>query len=502
MKRYPTLDIQSRFATWIVPLFLLIACIPFAPLGVGNMASVVINLLADPISSLESQVSKFAYLQRRVKYCHSCLGQIPDNLKGAIAMIDVAHEESGPGADQKMGEESSAREKGQGRSQTHQIASDGFIIDRPTLLYIFDLLLGGDPLPRDRKQQLHRTACLEAANQLSDIRNPSLIKAVIGVIIYLMSVTVAFIHIDTDNFKTHTDHSISMAVMYSWLVPAILLGALIGGFGKKESAGDILAQLYQKCSIIEAKGCNEGSGQEAPSPIHLSQEHQAFLSPSRTCSSQPRVGPDTVKWLRLLELETEHSDYSYLSWSGGNSIFRPRQSSWGQRRPWITAIAHLPVTMSVLCAFLISYTAPTWGVGCRSLLQSISGATWVINACITEMLRNHTPSAKKQWHYIRSKNSIVFLAQSTEFFAVFFGSFNSCFCWSAWFSLGSKAHVLLKSSNEVKRLAKTTWPALTIVAIVSHIILLGSVWYCFRRGARLFHLSDEERYKIPRRSRG
>lgn len=473
MKRYPTLDIQSRFATWIVPLFLLIASIPFAPLGVGNIASVVINLLADPISSFESQASKFAYWEQHLKYCHSCLGQMPDNLKRAIAIIAVAHEESGPGADEKWGE-------------------------KPTLLYIFGILLGEHSFPWDRTQQLHRIACLEAATQLSDIRSPTLSKAMFGLIIYLMSLSVGLIHMATDNITPHTDHSIAMAVMYSWLVPAILLGALIGGFGKKQSAGDILARLYQRCSIIEAKGCNEGSGKEALSPAYLPQEHQAFLSPLRTCSSQSGVGPDTVRWLRLLELETEHSDYSFLCWSGGNSTFRPRQSSWGKRRPWITAIAHLPVTCSVVCAFLISYTSPTRGVGCRSLLQSITGATWVINACITEMIRTHTRSAKKQWRYVRGKNAIIFLAQSTGFFAVFFGVFNSCFCWSAWFSLGSKANVLLDNSDEVKRLVKTTLPALTIIATVGQLILLGCIWYCGRRGARLFYLSDKERYKIPR----
>ena len=514
MKRYSTLDIQSRLATWIVPLFLLIASIPFAPLGVGNMASVVINLLADPISSFESQISKFTYFQRRLKYCHSCLGQMPENLKKAIAMIDVTHEESGPEADQKARDEESGTgadhkstetsftgEKGQRRSQGRQMSSGGFIMDRPTLLYIFAKLLGGNSFPLNRKQQLHRITCLEVANQLSDLRNPSLTKAIFGVIVYLVSVSDAFIHIATDDFKPHTDHSIATAVLYSWLVPAVLLGALIGGFGKKQSAGDILAQLYQKSSIIEAGGCNEGSDQEAPSPIYLPQQHQAILLPLRTCSSQSRVEADTVRWLRMLELETEHTDYSYLCWSGGNSTFRPRQSSWGKRHSWITAIAHLPVTCSVLCAFFISYTSPTTGVGCRSLLQSICGATWVINTFITEMIRNPSRSAKKQWLYIRIKNTIIFSAQCIEFFAVFFGLFNSCFCWSAWFSLGSNAHVLLNNSHEVKRLAQTTWPALTIVAIVCQLILLGCIWYCFRKGARLFHLSDEERYKIPRRAR-
>ena len=383
MKRYATLDIQSRLATWIVPLFLLIASIPFAPLGVGNMTSVVINLLADPISSFESQISKFAYVQRRLKYCHSCLGQMPDNLKKAIAMIDATHEESGPEADQKARDEESGPEadqkvrdeesgpgadhistqktftgeKGQRRSQGRQMSSGGFIMDRPTLLYIFAKLLGENSFPLNRKQQLHRITCLEVANQLSDLRNPSLTKAIFGIIVYLMSVSVAFIYIATDNFKPHTDHSIATAVLYSWLVPAGLLGALIGGFGKKQSAGDILAQLYRKSSIIEAGGCNEGSGQEATSPVYLTQQHQAVLLPLRICSSQSRVEPDTVRWLRLLELENEHTDYSYLCWSGGNSTFRPCQSSRGKRNSWITAIAHLPVTCSVLCPLRRAWAA-------------------------------------------------------------------------------------------------------------------------------------------------
>ena len=502
MERYPTLDIQSRFATWIVPLFLLIVSMPFAPLGVGNTASVIIHVLADPISSFESQVSRLAHLQRRLKYCHSCLGQMPDNLKIAVAMTIVAHEESGPRSYQETREKLIAGGERRGRSQGYRIPSDTLTTkDRPALIDIFDNLLGKKSFPLDRKQQLQRVTFLEMANQLSDIRSSSLSKAVFGVVIYLLTITTAFIHIDTDDYKPHTDHSIAMAVLYSWLVPTVLLGALVGGFGKKQSAGDILARLYQKSSDIEARGCSEASDQEAPS-IYLPQQHQAFSSPLRTCSSPSRFEPDLVLWLRLLELEIEHSDYSYLCWSGGNGTFRPRQGSWGKRKPWITAIAHFPVVCSVLCAFLISYISPTTGVGCRSLFQVLLGATWVVNACITEMIRNRTQSARKQWCYVRIKNAIIFLPQTIVFIAVFIGLFNSCLCWSAWFSLGSKAHVLLKSNNEVRRLSKTIFPALTAVAVISQLILLGCIWYRFRRGARLFHLTDEERYKIQPRAGG
>lgn len=135
-------------------------------------------------------------------------------------------------------------------------------------------------------------------------------------------------------------------------------------------------------------------------------------------------------------------------------------------------------------------------------MQLVLGAVWIISFCATEVIRGHTQSAKKQWHYVLIKDAIILLPQFIVFFAVFSGLFNSCFCWSAWFSLGSKAHVLLKGSSEIKQLAATIWPALTITGIGSQLVLLGCIWYRFRIGARLFHLSDEERYKIPRRARG
>ena len=500
MNRYPTIDIQSRFATWIVPLFLLIGSLPFAPLGTRNMVWVIVHLLADPISSFESQVSRLAYLQRRLKYCHSYLGQMPDKLKKAIAMITIAHEDSGPDADQEVRRPSITRGRGQGREQ---FDSERFIMkDPPALLDVSNVLLGENALRLDRKQQLQQIHYLEAANQLSDVRNSALSKAAFGVLVYLVTVAAAFVHVSADEFDDRTGHSVAMAVLYSWLVPAVLLGALVGGFGKRQSAGDILARLYQRSAVLEERDFSDGFGQAKPTIAYIAKEQKGLMFHLCTCSTRPRAEQNITKCLQMLEIETEHSDYSHLCWSGGNITFRPRKSPWGKRKTWITAVAHLPVISSVLCAFFISYTSPTMGLGCRSLLQLVFGAVWVISACATEVIRNHTQSARKQWHYVLIKDTIILLPQSIIFFAVFFGLFNSCFCWSAWFSLGSKAHVLLKSSSEIKRLAATVWPALTVGVIGSQLILLGCIWYAFRKGAGVFHLPDEERYKIPRRERG
>ncbi|KAL8795207.1 MAG: hypothetical protein Q9195_002218 [Heterodermia aff. obscurata] len=424
---------------------------------------------------------------------------MPDNLKKAIAMITIAREDSGLDADQQVWGLPIIRELAQGRKQ---VDPEGFIMkDPPALLDMFDVLLGGNPLALDRKQQLQRIQYLEAANQLSDVRNSPSTKAVLGVLVYLVTVAGAFVHVEAGEFDDRTGHSLAMAVLYSWLVPAVLLGALLGGFGKRQSAGDILARLYQRSAALEKRDFSGGFDQEKPDPVYLPDERKGVPFHHWTSSTRSRAELDITTCLQMLELETEHPDHSYKSWSGGNSTFRPSQSPWGKRQTWISGIAHLPVLFSVLCAFFISYTSPTEGVGCRSLLQVVFGAVWTISACATEVIRHCTQSARKQWCYVLIKDAVVLLPQSVVFFAVFCGLFNSCFCWSAWFSLGPKAHVLLKSSTEIKRLAATVWPALTVVGIGSQLVLLGCIWYRFRNGARIFHLSDEERYNIPRRAR-
>lgn len=101
----------------------------------------------------------------------------------------------------------------------------------------------------------------------------------------------------------------------------------------------------------------------------------------------------------------------------------------------------------------------------------------------------------RQWLYIRIIGSIVAIAQMTVYFMIYYGWFNSCFCWSAWFSLRADAQVMLTPSPMIVQLAATKRLALSLSSILGQLLLVACIWAYFRDGANLFHVSEQERYE-------
>ena len=503
IKPYTTLGIQTCLATWIVPLFLLIASMPFAPLGIWNMLCVIVHLLADPISSFESQFCKLAYLQRCMEQCRCYLGEMPEDLRKAVAMITISFEEVTRSESLKARHCLDFAEfpKIQG---SESLAGIHFQKDPDhDMRTIIGIILGRASDPLNQKQRLQRKACLEAANTLSDCRNSAFPKTLFGVVTYFVALAVSFIHIKAGVSNDDPSHGLTMAILYSWLVPMVLLGALLGGPTNKRSTGDILMRLFRDLTdiegehfgdvIVDERQIGDPDSEYVPA-IYRSMEEERLGSCLLRQSRPSIIAQSLIRELQTLQFE--QTDYIWLSWSGGNTTFRPRQSGWGRRVLWANGVAHLPVICSVLSALALSYTAPTKGIGCRSILQIVFGGTWVINSYITEVIRNRVLHARKQWLYVCLKDTIICLVQATAFFAVFFGWFNSCFCRSAWISLRSRAHITLKpsSSSEIQRLATVSWPLYITAGTIMPLLMLGYVWHNFRKGVNVFHLSDRERH--------
>lgn len=451
----------------------------YASLGLLNTIAVIIHLLGDPISSFESLLSKVRRLQKHHRRCARDLAYLPLEVQRAIAMILAAYEEWDHEVPVYLVQVAQSGLKPPNNEDKSAMLATAIETQKQKgdMFHILKEWLGTTRHFSSSKELQRQKVCLQAANEFSDCRVSGLVKTLLGLANYTVVLVASFIHIEKGDYNFRIGHTIAYAMLYSWLIASVLLCSLIGGYATKRSSEDVLKRLYLRFEAIEVEHSIRGESRESIPTI------------SRFSTSDNYA---------------ESSTYKSLEWSGGNSTFRPRQSCWGKRKIRTSCLAHLPILSTVIFAFTISYTSPTVGVGCRSISHALFGVGWIASAGFTMIIHCATESAYHQWLYIRIKDSIVAAAQTVVFFMIYCGWFNSCFCWSAWFSLRADAHVLLTPSPMIQQLAPTKWLAMSLCSILGQLLLMACIWAYFREGANLFHVSEHERcqgrLRMPSRS--
>jgi hypothetical protein len=183
-------------------------------------------------------------------------------------------------------------------------------------------------------------------------------------------------------------------------------------------------------------------------------------------------------------------DYSLLEFCGGNSSFSPQKFSHGTRRKSLFALAIIPFILSTVSAVFTSYFNPTQGVGCRTIHQLPFFVSWLLSALLTWLLGHITCSAESHWRWTLRKDALFFIPQLTFFGAGFVGWFNSCFCWSAAFSLHEKAYVVFQPAVEILNASMHQWPIMTGVVLGLHFTFIGAIWWYYVGVVHLFKARD------------
>lgn len=73
------------------------------------------------------------------------------------------------------------------------------------------------------KQLQRQRVCLQAANEMSDCRVSGLVKTLLGLMNYTAALAASFIHIEKGDYNYRTGHTIAYAMLYSWLIAAVLI---------------------------------------------------------------------------------------------------------------------------------------------------------------------------------------------------------------------------------------------------------------------------------------
>ncbi|KAF7507869.1 hypothetical protein GJ744_010033 [Endocarpon pusillum] len=411
----------------------------FAALGYISTILTILHLLGDPIDSMWSLLTKLEVSRRcHVWVTRTATRRVPTK---AVAIILAAMEE----LDGSGGE--------------------------------INVLTGSiQPyLHPNIDQDIFDDACKEAASELADSKVDESIRTYLAILGYLFSLSAAFVDA-VDNGSEKPGNRIAFAMLFSWLIPAVLLSAATGRF------------------------CSSGSCQRIIERFQWSLNH-----PHRDCDSgsemirKPQPASCCSRCISTIQINF----HAARPWAGPIYTYRPEKQifatgSGSDRRPLLLLLfASLPVILSVSCAFSISYYTPTVGLGCRSLLQLSIGLLWCFSACITLLLgRVRFPDGKYLWRMILVKDTLLATPVLLAVILVTIGIFNSCWCWSAAYSRGrANAFIALKSDAGREENSRTKYPALVFANVGLLLILVVGMRY--GEGYRLRYDSGREREKRP-----
>lgn len=480
--QYEWNDIQARVVTWIVPVIILVGSFQFAPLRLLNTMFVALHLMADPFTSIFSLLTKLATHQKIYNDCQR--PEIPDAARKSMAILLAAYEDW---------ESYFLFLKRGNKDDLTKALSDSMKKTSEALQH----LLCDQQFPLFNDARIME--CQAAAKELSDSRVNGLAKTLIGNANYFVTLVLAFIQVNKGNFNNRTGHSIAFGMIWTWLVVIVFLSSIIGIFINKRSARRVLERLQRHLDRIELAELQELERLRSPD------------EPQRPGSSQQPEESESLEACRPIEGPQQNSHdllrpalftfhvidntmikqaYQSLEWAGMNYSATPSPLCQGNQKKALICVAAVPVLIATASAFWISVTNPTNGVGCRSIYELCCFSVWILSAVLSAQFRRF--EGEKQLFWTRAKDFIICLTLWVSIAFGFGGWFNSCFCWSAWFSLYDKAYIVVNPTADIQQLAKITWPAITGTVIGLQLLFILAVFLYFQKGARLYSVSDVE----------
>jgi hypothetical protein len=433
---YP--DAGPRLMTWLVPVLVLTANLHYSAIGRGKFLT-VLHLLGDPIGSTWSLLSKVETWRQRYK-------------------------------------------GGEGRSRNAAVVAAGIeelletfdtdFDDAQVQLILQDMLVRPNIEPVDLDHPAGK-----AASELVDCRVNQTVRTWASIILYLVQVIAAFVP-KLGQASSPSGGRIGAAVLFSWLLPIVLLSNAAGDFTSRRTFLRIMMTLMEH---VERQG---GWG---------------LSKPSR----------DLLHALR----QVDERYFKSLAWSGAICTHRrwnrlhSRSTVNGWSAPFLSLISTVPVILAFVTAFSVLYTEPTY-FNCRLFLVVSVFAAWLLSPLLTWKIGTHF-SPKRQWYLVLGKDALIAFPIVALIIGSSCGLFNSCWCWSGAYTLGlGNAAVYLTDLPQFVRYTHVNYPAIvgTCLGLQVGVFVLIR-WTYWRRAFSLFNRSEKEKEaaflgELLRRTRG
>jgi hypothetical protein len=466
-------DIGQRYFTWLLPVVLLLANLGVSPLNRWVLSELML-LVGDPITSFWSLLTKLEAWRSCCKLSRRpSLGNLNQDAKELGTVLIAVEELVGLETDTV--------------SELLSIllqSPRGVAISQNQLL----LTLANHPNRVNITQALRDTALKLSRGRVDDIP-----RTVFAVLIYMLSLTAAFVTVLGGGNDSPPGGRIGTAMLLTWLIPAVLLSNTICHFSSRETCYETMKALDRIC-------------------YRLSSNHQA----------QARIHNPATKLQNLLVDSRDF--YNNQPWSGAIYIYSPKELSWfrqlsGYRQLIIFILSMLPVLTSSICGSAILWYTPPNGLNCRGIMLIMISLTWFVSAFITWATRrmcnrdvslpthwkfwqsdswqsSTTLTLKRHWYLMCWKNGFVAVPSTLMIFLSSAGLFNTCFCWSSSFTWGADAHIPLNAAVQFEQNDKTLYPLVAgLCVLVQFCIFVLALLFWFP-GWRMAKWTDRDRRRV------
>jgi len=454
--RYSNMDIIKRVALWLVPVLVLVGNFQFPPLGPLNSFYIATHLFGDTIHTMYSLLVKIEVSRR----LHTLWVNSPPPIREG----------------EQYGNESERRRT------LRDFAAVNVLFDEwnnsavrvyPELLRLFDGL-------EDDKRTNFIAACREAAHKLSDSRMNDSLRTWLAVGGYIVGVASAFLKTLETGASNRTAHTIAFAILYSWLIPAVVISASVGGFSSTRTGRRVIREmkdeLREDWRIGDPADVLYPSIARLPLPGRLILKSHTTLEESFSFFGSYSFRHDTsLKFPRPGTLETR------------------RAHSWNRPNWLLLLLSCVPIITATQTAVILSWMHPPVGPGCRSLTQIIFCLTWLASALFTKLTSKFF-SGKYRFRLVIAKDLILAIMQVGFVLAAFVGFYNSCFCWSNYFSLPrpGPAFIEVVQPQALSNMVRIKWPIIVILGLSAQGLVLLIMYLCSGKGLKIFERSEEE----------
>jgi hypothetical protein len=321
------------------------------------------------------------------------------------------------------------------------------------------------------------------ATELADSRTDEFLRSCLAIVLYIYQVIAGFVKEVGGDPSSPPGGRIGTAMFISWLVTAVLLSNAVGGFTSRRTCFAIISRFKERTK----------------NRVELPSSTMSTIS-MRLCG---RRYFEYTSWTPYFESQ---------SWSGAIYTYRPWKTRYitGERDRGRTALllslAMLPIWIGMTGGFVIIwYTLPN-GFNCRHIWLVGIFFVWHVSAFLTWIAyTTGFITGKYHWHFVLVKDAVIAIPSILIIFLSSCGLFNSCFCWSGYYSYGSRAHVPLNSDPFYKHNDRTIYPIVVAICIFLQCLVFVAVAVMWRRGLGIMRWSDKarhEEWKTARREKG
>jgi hypothetical protein len=444
-------DMWPRLLTWLIPALLLIGNLHIPKVGTLNRLLILVHFVGDPVDSMWSLLTKAEVWNRfyRIAVLHTPPGQDQDHSARGLAVILSSFEEL-------TGDMASVRQE-----LDMIVADSGPGLSKEDLDYIM----------------------LETADELVDSRSNEVLRTSLVIINYMWHVLGALVPAIGGEQSSKPGGRIGTAMFLSWLITVVLLSNTLSGFTSRRTC---LRIMERYCRTI--KGRNRDV-HFFPNTPRIHSKSKLFFKSSRA-PAKPMDFIDAQPW--------NGSVYSFR----GHKGLIPSGTRFDHSPFYLLTLSILPILVASASAFVIIFFTPAVGLGCRTLWVIGITIGILISPILTWVLGKFA-TGKYGWYLTILKDMAIGIPSITVIILSSIGVFNTCWCWSAVYSLGyAKAFIILDPGDERALNAKLLYPVACAICLGLQIIVFGLMYQMMKPGGQVFRLKEDDKMEQYRKIHG